>query len=206
MFTTTQYIFLAIVALMIVQRLLELRHSKKNEAVMLSQGGREHSPGHFQFMKLVHTFWFVAMIAEVLLLDRRLASGFDWTLAAMALVATAAGQFLRYAAIRTLGGRWSVRIMTVPNSPAVAGGIYRYTRHPNYLGVILEIAAVPLLHGAYITAIVFTILNALVLWIRIGAEERALRDENDYASRLAGRSRFVAITPGNSSDTPDRNI
>ncbi|MCR9141110.1 MAG: isoprenylcysteine carboxyl methyltransferase [bacterium] len=195
MFTTTQYIFFAIVALMIVQRLLELRHSKKNEAAMIARGGREHSPGHFQFMKLVHTFWFVAMIAEVALLDRSLDSNLDWTIAIIALAATLIGQLLRYAAIRTLGPRWSVRIMTVPNSPAVSGGVYRYIRHPNYLGVILEIAAVPLIHGAYITAIVFTILNAMVLWIRIGAEERALNLENgsDYDQRLAGRSRFVGL-------------
>ncbi len=189
MFTTTQYIFLAIVAAMIVQRLLELRHSKKNEAAMLARGGREHAPGHFQFMKLVHTLWFVAMLAEVFLLDRRLEARLEWGIAIGAVIATVVGQLLRYAAIRTLGERWSVRIMTVPGSPAVAGGIYRYVRHPNYVGVILEIAAVPLIHGAWLTAIVFTILNALVLWIRIGAEERALREESgsDYDTRLSGR-------------------
>ncbi|MEQ9362735.1 MAG: isoprenylcysteine carboxylmethyltransferase family protein [Leptospirales bacterium] len=200
MLTSTQYIFLGIVGAMIVQRLLELRHSKKNEAAMLAGGGREHSPGHFQFMKLVHTLWFAAMIAEVLLLDRLLESRLDWTLATAAFAATLAGQSLRYAAIRTLGERWSVRIITVPDSPAVAGGIYRYIRHPNYLGVILEIAAVPLIHGAYITAIVFTILNAVVLWIRIGAEERALNLEegSDYDRRLSGRSRFMALNKSGS--------
>lgn len=201
--STTQIIFLVIVALMIVQRLLELRHSNKNEAIMLAAGGREHSPAHFQFMKAVHTLWFVAMLAEVLLFAP--ARGFfvtqswHWWLAGGALIATLLGQTLRYAAIRTLGTRWSVRIMTVPDSPAVSGGVYRFIRHPNYLGVILEIAAVPLLHGAFLTSIGFTLLNALVLWIRIRAEEQALRDENEYAQRLGDRARFVALTASRES-------
>lgn len=184
---------------MIVQRLLELRHSTKNEAIMKAAGGREHSPAHFQFMKAVHTLWFVAMVAEVLLFAPArdfFSESWHWWLAGGALLLTLAGQTLRYAAIRTLGSRWSVRILTVPDSPAVAGGVYRFIRHPNYLGVILEIAAVPLLHGAFLTSIAFTLLNALVLWIRIRAEERALREENEYADRLGDRARFVALRAG----------
>ena len=191
MLTSTQYIFLAIVGLFIIQRLLELRHSRRNEQIMRNLGGRGHTNGHSRLMTAVHTLWFISMIAEVIVFDRRLVSHFDWALAGSALIVTCAGQSLRYAAIRTLGQRWSVRIFTVPNSPAVTGGIYRYIRHPNYLGVILEIAAVPLLHGAYFTAAVFTALNALVLWIRIRAEERALRDENEYETRMLDRARFV---------------
>jgi methyltransferase len=84
------------------------------------------------------------------------------------------GQSLRYAAIRTLGRRWTVRIVTLPDAPLVRSGIYRYLRHPNYLGVALEIAAVPLLHTAYLTAILFTLANACLLAVRIRAEERAL--------------------------------
>ncbi len=195
---------------MIVQRLLELRHSTKNEAIMQAAGGREHSPAHFQFMKAVHTLWFVAMVVEVLLfapardffINTR-GEFWQWWLAGGALLLTLAGQTLRYAAIRTLGSRWSVRIMTVPDSPAVSGGVYRFIRHPNYLGVILEIAAVPLLHGAFLTSIAFTLLNALGLWIRIRAEEQALREEYEYADRLGDRARFVALRAGESSgDSP----
>lgn len=187
--SATQIVFAALVALLIVQRLLELRLSRRNEAWMRERGGREHAPEHFPFMKIVHTLWFFAMLAEVFFLQR----AFYWPLAAIALLGTVAGQMLRYAAITTLGRRWSVRIMTTPESPAVDGGIYRYVRHPNYAGVVLEIASVPLLHGAWLTAGLFTILNAVVLWIRIRAEERALVAENQYSERLSDRPRFVGF-------------
>ncbi len=192
--TPTKVAFLVFVLLLAVQRIFELRLSKRNEAAMLARGGREHAPGHFRFMKVVHTLWFVAMIVEVLL------SPYAWfvsLIAGPAFVFFLLGQYLRYAAIRTLGARWSVKILTVPGEQSVARGIYQYIRHPNYLGVILEIVAVPLLHGAWITALVFSILNGIVLWIRIRAEEQALVEVNEYAANFAGRPRFV---PGLSSE------
>ena len=192
----SRILFLGLVVLLVAQRLLEMRHSQRNEARMRAKGGREHAPKHFALMKFVHTAWFVAMIVEVFWFDRRLESGFDWAVAGGALCMTVLGQLLRYSAIRTLGERWSVRIYTVPDAPAVNGGIYRFVRHPNYLGVILEIAAVPMLHHAYLTAIVFSVANAIVLYIRIGAEEQALREENEYHSRLGQQPRFL---PGSGS-------
>jgi methyltransferase len=95
-------------------------------------------------------------------------------LAALALGVFAAGQALRLTAIRTLGWRWSTRVMTVPGEAPVQHGIYRYLHHPNYLGVQLEILAVPLLHSAYTTSLVFGVANALLLCDRIGREEQAL--------------------------------
>lgn len=183
----TKYLFLAFVLLLAVQRVVELRLSRRNEAWMAAQGGREHAPGQFRFMKAMHALWFVSMLAEVFLLRRP----FLPALASAALLFLLLGQALRYAAIRTLGRRWSVRIFTLPGAQPVEAGIYRYLRHPNYLGVILEIAAVPLLHTAYLTALVFSLLNGLVLWGRIRAEEVALRQENDYDQIFARRPRFV---------------
>jgi methyltransferase len=130
-------------------------------------------------MKLLHTSWFGAMLGEVILLNRP----FKPVQAAVAFAVLLLGQSLRYAAIRTLGPRWTVRIMTLPRTPLVTDGIYRYLRHPNYLGVFLEIAAVPLLHNAYVTAVLFTMANAGLLFVRIRAEEQALR-----ATSTAGRS------------------
>ena len=127
-------------------------------------------------MKLLHLLWFIAMPLEVFLLDRP----FRWSLFGMAFLLLIIGQVLRYAAITTLGWRWSVRIVTVPDLPPVTGGIYRYIRHPNYLGVALELAAVPLLHGAYLSALFFSVANALLLVVRIREEERSLTEENDY--------------------------
>ena len=98
----------------------------------------------------------------------------------VALLVFVTGQVLRLSAMRTLGWRWSVRIYTVPSMKPVATGIYRYLRHPNYLGVALEIAALPLVHGGWRTALVYTVLNAGLLAVRIKAEERALEQGGGY--------------------------
>jgi methyltransferase len=170
--------FFLLLLLLAGQRLLELRLSRRNEAKMLAAGGREHAPGHFWLMKLLHPSWFVAMVAEVIWFRRP----FNKFLTAVAALLLLLGQTLRYAAIHTLGRRWSVRIMTLPGTPPIRHGIYRYLRHPNYLGVVLEIAAVPLLHSAYLTALIFSLANALVLAIRIRAEEAALGGAGEWGS------------------------
>lgn len=194
--TASQSVFLVIVVLMAVQRILEVRHSKRNEARILAAGGYEASPGHFRLMQLLHTLWFPAMVAEVLLLERVLHPA----LFAGCLVLLMAGQALRYAAILGLGERWTVRIMIQPDAPVKQAGVYRFVRHPNYLGVVLEFIAVPLLHTAYLTAVVFSLLNAAVLWVRIRAEEKALREANgsDYDAKFSRLGRFV---PGAGSST-----
>jgi methyltransferase len=168
----TPWIFTGIVALLALQRLFELRLSARNEAIIRSRGGREHAPWQIQAMKLLHTGWFVAMLLEVHLLQRP----FVPMLSLLALVALCIGQSLRYAAIRSLKWRWTVKVMTLPGVPLEQQGIYRYLRHPNYLGVVLELFAVPLLHSAFITAIVFSLANLLLLHERIKTEETALRE------------------------------
>jgi methyltransferase len=127
------------------------------------------------------------MLAEVFFLKRP----FLPRLACTALVLTSAVQSLRYAAIRTLGRRWTVRILTLPDTPPITRGIYRHIRHPNYAGVFLEILAVPLLHSAYLTSPLWTIANAVILGIRIRSEERALEvSVNRYENHL-DRPRFI---------------
>jgi methyltransferase len=184
---TTKVIFLGIITSILLQRVLEMRLSQGNEARIIAQGGREHAPEHFWVMKLLHASWIFAMGIEVFWLDRPFIPG----LAVVGFIGLLVGQSLRYAAILTLGNRWTVRVMTLPNAPAVNQGIYRYVRHPNYLGVILEIAAVPLIHTAYITSIFFTLANALLLLTRIRSEERALSEENNYSQVFAERPRFI---------------
>ena len=183
----TKPIFIALLAMLAGQRLLELRLSKRNEARILADGGREHLAERFWVMQALHTSWFLAMIGEVVWLDRP----FIPLLAAGAILVAALGQGFRYAAIRTLGWRWTVRILTLPGEAMVERGIYRFVRHPNYLGVILEIVAVPLLHSAYLTALSFGIANAFLLRSRIRAEERALSAHSDYARVFANRPRFI---------------
>jgi methyltransferase len=108
---------------------------------------------------------------------------------------------LRYWAISTLGDRWTTRIFVVPGEPPVVGGPYRYLRHPNYLAVIAEVAALPLVHTAWLTAGLGSLANALVLRARIRAEEAALSQASDYLEKLGGRPRFV---PGPAATGSDR--
>lgn len=175
--------FSVVVALVGLSRLTELGVSRRNVAHMLLRGGREHAPEQMKWMTLLHVGWLVAMPLEVLFFDRP----FGWPLAIGAAMVFLAGHALRTAAKRALGPYWTVRVVTVPNAPVVSGGIYRYLRHPNYAGVALELVALPLLHGAWLTALVASALNALVLSRRIRAEERALREDTDYEAAFGGQ-------------------
>jgi methyltransferase len=165
-------LFAGFVAALGVQRLFELRLSRRNESQMRQRGGREHTPETYRWIVTLHAAWFVAMLLEVFAGRRT----FRPRLAASAFGVFAAGQALRLSAIRTLGWRWSTRVMTVPGPAGapVQHGVYRYIRHPNYLGVELEILAVPLIFSAYLTSAVFGLANALLLRDRIRREEQAL--------------------------------
>jgi methyltransferase len=183
---TTQIGFTVLVSLVALQRLAELRVSRRNERALRARGASEHAPEQMPYMVAVHTGWLVAMLIEVWWLGVRVRG---WV-ALLAFAVFLVGQALRIAAMRALGGRWTVRVLTLPEPP-VTGGVFRHVRHPNYLGVVLEIAALPLVHGAYLTALVFSIANAILLTFRIRAEERALAESSDYDERFRGRPRMV---------------
>lgn len=183
----TRFIFVGIVAAIICQRLWELRISKQNAIYILAQGGKEHHDNFLGVVKVLQVSWWIAMLLEVWWLERP----FIPVLAACALLATLTGQVLRYLSMRSLGKRWTLSIMSLPHQPLVDSGIYRYLRHPNWLGVILEIAALPLIHSAYFTAILFSIANAWLMSQRIKSEERALSQETNYAEAFAHRPRFI---------------
>ncbi len=169
-------LFLGFVAALALQRLFELRLSRRHEQQILQSGGREHTPETYRWIVVLHTAWFAAMLVEVFSGKRK----FHPWLAALALPLFAAGQVLRLTAIRTLGSRWSTRVMTLPGAAPVQRGIYRHIRHPNYLGVELEILSAPLLHSAWVTSAVFGAANLLLLRDRIHREEQALDEENGY--------------------------
>ena len=166
----TKYVFLGIIFAVILQRLVELRISKNNEIYILNQGGKKHSDNLLGMVKVLQVSWCIAAITEVWYLHRP----FILPLSAVALSVTLIGQVLRYLSMKALERRWTLPIMTLPNMPVVDQGIYRYLRHPNWLGVTLEIAALPLIHGAYLTAIIFSLANALLMSQRVQAEEKAL--------------------------------
>jgi methyltransferase len=169
-------LFVCFVAALGVQRLFELRLSRQNEQRILRSGGREHAPETYHWIVALHASWLAAMLLEVFARKPK----FRPRLAALALGLFAAGQGLRLVAIRTLGWRWSTRIMTVPGKAPVQHGIYRRIRHPNYLGVELEILAAPLVHSAWLTSALFGTANLLLLRDRIRREERALAEDNGY--------------------------
>lgn len=167
---SSQWLYLGFIGVLGLERLVELVISRKNAAWAFSRGGREYGARHFPYMKLLHTLFLLGCVAEVLLCHRVFHAWLGFPMLALALAA----QGLRYWVIATLGHQWNVRVIVVPGAPRVTSGPYRFLRHPNYLGVAVEGLAIPLIHSAWITALAFSLLNALVLAVRIPCEERAL--------------------------------
>lgn len=164
-------VFTALVAATALERLAELVVSARNARWSFERGGVESGRGHFPAMVALHTGLLVACVLEVHLADRPFVPAPGWTAIAVVL----ASQALRWWCITTLGPRWNTRVIVVPGLPLVQDGPYRWFTHPNYVAVVAEGLALPLVHGAWVTAVVFSVLNAvLLLRFRIPAEERAL--------------------------------
>lgn len=154
-----------------VQRLLELRYSRRNERRLRSLGAIERGAGHYPAMVALHALWLVSTLVEGLLRGPEIPVWYPVPLAAFLLV-----QPLRYWAILSLGENWNVRILVVPERKLLWSGPYRYLPHPNYVVVTVEVLTFPLIFGVWATALVFSILNAAFLYVRIRAEERALKE------------------------------
>jgi len=168
----TRLLFTGLVALVALQRLGELALAGRNRRWLLAQGGREVGAGHYPAMVALHIAFLVSCLAEVWGLDRPFV---PWlAVGALAVLVLATG--LRYWTLRTLGRRWTTRVIVLPGAPRIESGPYRFLAHPNYLAVVLEIAALPLVHTAWLTAAVFTVANALLLTVRIRVEERGLSE------------------------------
>ncbi|GHG95234.1 isoprenylcysteine carboxylmethyltransferase family protein [Comamonas sp. JC664] len=189
MVTFTQAVFLTFMGVLVAERVLELVLSNRNAALAFAQGGVETGQKHYRFMVVFHTLFLFACVAEVFLLQRAFPGVWGW----VALGGAVLAQGLRYWAIITLGSRWNSRIIVVPGLAPVTGGPYRFLRHPNYVAVVLELACVPLIHGAWWTAVVFTVGNAALLSVRIRAEEAALGEA--YAQAFSHRPRFIPEVP-----------
>ena len=153
-----------------VERLAELVVSARHAKWAFARGGVETGRGHFPPMVALHTGLLLGALLEVVLLDRPFLPWLGWPMLALAL----GSQALRWWCIATLGVRWNTRVIVVPGLPLVAAGPYRWLRHPNYVAVVVEGFALPLVHTAWITALVFTVLNVPLLAVRIRCEERAL--------------------------------
>jgi methyltransferase len=171
----SRFVFTGIVIAVILQRLLELRTSKLNASYLLTHGGQLHHDNALKLVKLLQVTWFFSMLGEVWGLNRP----YTPALFTISLAATFAGQYLRYLSMQALGSRWTLQLIVIPGAPKINTGIYRYLNHPNWLGVALEILAVPLIHSAYLSALVFSVANAFLLVKRIQAEEHVINHNHE---------------------------
>ncbi|MEX0579715.1 MAG: isoprenylcysteine carboxylmethyltransferase family protein [Mycobacterium sp.] len=159
-----------LVAVVGLERIAELVVSKRNLAWSRVRGGVEFGSGHYPAMVLLHTGLLLGCLAEVFWLDRPFLPMLGWPMLAVVIAA----QALRWWCIATLGRQWNTRVVVVPGATRVTGGPYWLMSHPNYVAVIVEGIALPLVHSAWITACVFTVLNAVLLTTRINTENAAL--------------------------------
>lgn len=153
-----------------VERLAEMVVSNRHARWAFDRGGVESGRGHYPVMVVLHTGLLAGSVAEVWLAGRPFVPLLGWTMVALVLVC----QGLRWWCIAALGPRWNTRVIVVPGLPLVTAGPYRYLSHPNYVVVVVEGAALPLVHGAWLTAVVFTVANAALLAVRLRVETRAL--------------------------------
>lgn len=153
-----------------LERLVELAVSNSNAAWAFARGGKEFGRGHYPAMVILHSGFLIACAAEVWLLHRPFLGWLGWPMLALA----ALSQVLRWWCVRTLGRRWNTRVIVLRDTPLVVRGPYRWLRHPNYVAVVVEGVALPLVHTAWLTAAVFTLANAALLRVRIRLENSAL--------------------------------
>jgi methyltransferase len=183
----SRVLYTGLVALVAVMRLVELVISRRNVVRLEARGAVEVGRSLYPWMVAVHGTFLPACVAEVWLLDRP----FIPELAAFCLALLVGAAALRLWVMATLGPRWSTRVMILPETAPITGGPFRRLRHPNYLAVVVEFAALPMLHTAWVTAGIFSMANAMVLCRRIRTEERALALAGDYLSVMGDRPRLI---------------
>jgi methyltransferase len=160
----TDFIY-AIIAAVALQRLGEVAYAARNTRALKARGGLEVGASHYPFMVALHAGWLIAIVVA-------LPSPPQFNVVAFAVFLVM--QVLRLWILKTLGPYWTTRIISVPDAPLIRTGPYRYVRHPNYVIVAIEILMLPLSFGEWQVAVVFSVLNALMLAWRIHVEERAL--------------------------------
>jgi methyltransferase len=180
--------YLAFLGLLAVERVGELVLSRRNARRAFARGAVEVGQAHYRVMAAFHTLFLVACALEAT--ERPFPHVLGWVALSGAILA----QGLRYWAITTLGDRWNVRVIVLPGAAPVVAGPYRWVRHPNYVAVAMEMIFVPLIHGAWLTALLFSVGNALLMVVRIRAEETALGGR--WADAFAATPRFI---PGGKS-------
>lgn len=185
--STSVVAFLILLLAVGALRIFELRVSRRHQQRMIAQGASKVNEPHFRWIVLAHTGVLVGAAAEVVFLRRPF---LPW-LAAVMFVLFLASNAVRLWVVRTLGFRWSVQVMDAAQLGVVTTGPFRYVRHPNYSAVIVEMISLPLIHTAWITALVTSAAYSFALTKRVVAEERVLLANPDYRAAMAGKPRFL---------------
>jgi methyltransferase len=179
--------FLALLVAVAALRLVELRISKQHQREMLGRGAAKVDEPRFRWMVALHTLVLIGAAVEVLFLHRP----FIPVLAAVMFVIFLAANAVRWWVIRTLGEHWNVQVVDSTRLGVVTSGPFRFVRHPNYAAVFAEMIALPLIHTAWITALLGTVAHIVVLSQRLSTEERVLFANPDYRAAMAGKPRFL---------------
>lgn len=171
-------IFYFILVLVIIQRLVELLIAKRNEKLLLAKGAYEVGAAHYPFIVMLHVCFFISFLIEVVFFKSIFTPYYALLIVFLCL------QLFRVWCLVSLGSFWNTKIIILRGANVVAKGPYSYIRHPNYLVVCLEIVVLPLMFQAYVTAVCFTILNFIILSIRIPMEEKALKEATNYEAYI----------------------
>lgn len=182
--------FLLLFLFLIIQRVTELFIAKRNETIMKGRGAYEVGSKHYKYIVSVHVFFFLSLFVEYHLGGKDISSFWPSLLPLFI-----GAQIIRVWALTSLGEYWNTKIIILPNAKIVSKGPYKYIKHPNYFIVGVEILTIPLLFQCYITAVLFTVLNIVVLSVRIPIEEKALMELEAYKKEFTNRKRFVPVKP-----------
>lgn len=160
-------LFTLFIGFIIALRIVELIIARSNEKWMRAQGAIEYGQAHYPFIVALHSLFFVSLIVEYSLSDKQ--HLYPILILVYMIVVT-----IKFWVIGSLGKYWNTKILRIPNAVLVKKGLYKYIKHPNYVLVVAELLLIPLCFQLYVTAIVFGLLNALMLRIRIKEENRVL--------------------------------
>jgi methyltransferase len=179
--------FLALLLAVALLRILELRISRRHREEMIARGAAKVDEPRFRWMVLLHTSVLLGAALEVVFLKRP----FLPVLAGTMFVIFLAANFVRWWVIRTLGDHWNVQVMDSTSLGVITSGPFRYVRHPNYAAVFSEMAALPLIHTAWITALAGSVAHVVVLLQRLSTEERVLLANPEYRATMGHKPRFI---------------
>lgn len=161
--------FLIFISFLILQRLAELFIARRNEKITKGRGGVEYDKSGYKYIVLMHVLFFVSLILEYIFFSYGINS-----FSILLFVVFIAAQIVRYWAIVSLGVNWNTKIIVIPGTAKITGGLYKYINHPNYIAVIAEVAVIPLIFSCYFTSIFFSLINFVLIKRRIKIEVHAL--------------------------------